>query len=521
MAILRSARTLGVAIVLVVVALVDLGLVVRHALGQEGRSYALEDVGALISSVKELAGTGDTGAGQRQQLAEQIAARFLSRSDEAVRISPAQWQVIVESLGRDMDEGARAVWREGLRAGYCSAALDPGGLGTIQWVLNLLGDQAQNDFAANWVKAQDCWRAWGPEGLVTLGKCLGYGWPSPGNVEQARDLVVAHLLQTRLSSSAQVKAVSPATWPDLARFYGKTADKDNRQFWAAALKQAFAPDDEALRGLSCQRAGGLVGALTQLAKEPHEGSEAAEAAAKWLRAQDPEVLSHAKPESLRPVCEAVSLSVALKDPKELVSRLETAWTAQLDAGLLDASNFHAIVAFCSRAEDNNASTKWAGKAEEALVGSDVALEKLSAEDLRYLSSLISVAQEGRSKGSSAYARAMALMARKGALDHLPDDFPSVAAFPVSNFETREIVQAEITDGKGQVRQMVAAVLSCSYVASGQADEWIAWLGARAGETADEAIKAQWALAKGYAEAVKSRRAAQEEVMAAMSRDPGE
>jgi hypothetical protein len=521
MSISRSARTLAVSVALVAVAAGAIVLTIGQVYAPDENAGQPARMPTLFTQLWQLKAAGEEGADARRQLAEEVYEQYLSDGESATELSLAEWHALAETLGPDMPAEARAAWCDGLHTAFADAEWSVNQLGSFQWMLNLLGDDAQNDFAATWVQSQGCWQQWPIDDILALGKCLGYGWNAGENVSAARRLVGQDMLATTLADPAEAAAVAPKTWEEMVSFYAAAMSPEERTAWRDALKNAYAPNWDYYRALDCRTAGGAalavveVGVRAQSEQGPTEAaldetlaalSRGRQMAHEWFKDRSAAELAGANVQDLARFTYVASYRDDFPDYENLLPQLEPTWLAQQAAGQLDVDGYHSAVRMCVVAGNEQAALKWARMAVDAFIGSEAAMEDVAPEVLKGLNSLLrQVGFDTMGQACPQFARALAVKAATDGLDGVASDFPVYVHGAMFSAECRDILAGALVGPAGRLNQAIAGTLGQSYNESGELEQWLAYADARAAEASSAGqaeLADDWAAAGEYAEALR-------------------
>jgi hypothetical protein len=505
---------------------------------------------SLLRTESKLLNAGEDGRGARRRIALHFEATYLTDETEITSVSPTSWRGLLNSVASDLSESERATWKEKfsdacttdvtdllggegigvdrlctwvmfatdevseetrvawideIRSRFGGTAASGFSLAEIRQVastLAKLGDALSLDIVAAWAGSADLSRV-AAEDLPDLAKSLA----DAGIIgSSARSRLVSYIEAEYLSSEVKTAEMGAEAWGLLARSVASDLSQDQRQLWVTKLLKAFdASDDQSVAALNASRVAAVADAVAAL-----DDIGAAELSAKWFTVVPKGTWSGEKPKHLARVARH-----AFRVPGGH-SLDKSALAADLDAVIEPAHEQRKLGTYeyetLARAylgHDRQKAQEWAMRLYSRALGYQA--QKPSLYQLGRLAHLMNdVGLVGKGKGYTAFATALANLARTGKLNTRADGKLGglgwqrrKLGYPVAAPEARGIVEAELLDDQGLPRIEVARILAWAYRKNEELDAWCQLVDQKLAdpETSSDQ-KALWLLVKGHAASLR-------------------
>ena len=160
----------GRAILICVLAAV--GLVLAAKAGGQGPASEALGPSEIVALAEHLRKVSKASKPARQALASRIEAQYLTDNATILTVSPKQWGVLADCLGKDMSDQRRGRWADKLRAAFGGRGMKAGELAALARALHVLGDGKASDFIASIMAKTEGWKPTRPSEVGILGREL-------------------------------------------------------------------------------------------------------------------------------------------------------------------------------------------------------------------------------------------------------------------------------------------------------------------------------------------------------------
>jgi hypothetical protein len=448
-----------------------------------GRTWKPDD---LVALADVLAGLKEAGKAARLQLARTVADTQLTSVAAVRSFSGRNWARVTGALRGDLSADLRAAWSARLREAFDAdtvAAMKYDDAAAVGDALGSLGAPLANDIFLGYVERSAEWRSFVPAKLASLA----------GRVNSLDDLaakaqltLAKHIMASWLGSRETVRSVGLETWQTLTRT-GRNLPEESRQAWAAAVKDAFAADPQAL--LQMKPADLLRLSDTILVLDKNQGQGLAYS---WLTGSD---LVHSTPQNelLPIVSRAVAYEGEAREKRQAtLESLEPLLAPQGDQAS-QLKECMAMTQLWNSLGDGVRVCRWVEKAYAIALGSEEARGKVGVEELQWLASRLYHGEMiAPGKEFPGFAAAVARHARQGTLTsrgamEMGAVLTTVAA--------RQQVRGELLDAAGCPRFAVAQLLAWAYRQARELPAWKGFVDGQVAAASDADARALWTMAK--------------------------
>ncbi|MHC4984094.1 MAG: hypothetical protein ACYTF6_13120 [Planctomycetota bacterium] len=298
-----------------------------------------------------------------------------------------------------------------------------------------------------------------------------------------------------LSEAKWARLIPLKDWRRLAKAFRADITAEMGRAWAAQLRRAFAPNEKAVKAMKLDDIVDLVIAAHVLGDD-----SAGQLALDWFKLKDPgSIIGYVDGMG----CPVSRLALAHRPAAQgLVKDFDRVLAARHEKMPLPAKLCHRLQKACRVCECMIEAKQWAMRRYEILLSSQAGRAKMDAGKLASIGRmLIDTDMVSPGREYLQFAAVLAELAGRGALEGggIKHNYLGGA---LCTDNMRRLVQAELADGKGNLRLGVAKVLTWAYEVAGQLAVWDQYL---EGKAADEKLPgdtlAIWLVARAYSASV--------------------
>ena len=451
----------------------------------------------VFSIAGGLARTGDAGKAARQRFVGHVADTYLANAEATRSVTVWHWHDLVRYLAGDLSDEIRATWAGKLRTAFAGSPDALGGLKAweivrlVQVVDALDATKHSEMVVITLVNETAAWKSWKPGRVSWL--ALRLTWTGEQG-KAARQKLAAYVTAEYFKDKAATQSIPCRYWLNFANYLGKDLSADDRRLWAGKLRDAFTDSPKTLADLKASEFKYLAEAVVSL-----DAGQAATMVLAWFKVNESKGLDSASAGDLTRIALAGRADKAGMAP--VMDRLETLWLEKNKQAPLKLNHSVLIVRAWLAMGNQAKAQQWMMRAYETALGTEQARASADAVTLRILGMwLRDTGLTSKGKGYPEFAAVLARLAREGKLPAEVWWRYEYYAAPLGTAETRQTVQAKLTDAAGNPRPVVATILSWAYRDAEDRKDWLAVLDEKLA-AADGEAKVRWMLARAWAESL--------------------